>query len=156
SFINGPGEHYARIRELSWPHLQPMYKFFYGCATMWPGPIRGLIKAKRRIVMGASKAARKRSLDDMLASGAAVMTAVLALALFIPRRRAYRRLLNYDPRQNCVAGFSGPTVETIRVRCDNHGFLLPELKPGAASGFLELDVRASVNGRIFDPTVEIA
>src|SRR5215813_7636766 len=52
SFTNGPGEHYARTRELCWPHLPPMYKFFYGCATILPGPIRGLIKAKRRIVMG--------------------------------------------------------------------------------------------------------
>src|SRR5262245_54288785 len=69
SFINGPGEHYARIRELSWPHLPPMYKFFYGCATILPGPVRGLIKAKRRIVVGNPNVARKRSLAEAVAAG---------------------------------------------------------------------------------------
>jgi glycosyltransferase involved in cell wall biosynthesis/LmbE family N-acetylglucosaminyl deacetylase len=157
SFINGPREHYARIRELSWPHLSPMYKFLYGCATVLPGPIRGLIKAKRCIVMGPSKAAQKRSLAEAVAAGGeAAVAGVLAWVLFLPRRRAYRRLLNYDPRQNCIAGFAGPTVEMVPVRCDNHGFFLPELRPGAASGVLELDVRASVTGGIFDPVVEIA
>jgi glycosyltransferase involved in cell wall biosynthesis/LmbE family N-acetylglucosaminyl deacetylase len=157
AFVDGPREHYTRIRDLSWPHLPPMYKFFYGCATMWPSPMRGLIKAKRRIVMGTSNAARKRSLAEVVvAGGAAVVAAGLALALFLPRRRAYRRLLNYDPRQNCITGFAGPTVETMPVHRDNDGFLLPKLKLGVASGFLELEVRASVTGRIFDPAIEIA
>jgi glycosyltransferase involved in cell wall biosynthesis/LmbE family N-acetylglucosaminyl deacetylase len=157
SFINGPGEHYARIRDLSWPHLPPMYKFFYGCATVMPGPIRELIKAKRRVVMGTSNVARKRSLAETVAAGgAAAVAGLLPLALFVPRRRAYRRLLNYDPRQNCVAGFAGPLIETIPVRCDDDGFLLPDLKLGAAGGLLELDVRATATGGIFDPAVEIA
>jgi len=157
AFINGPGEHYARIRELSWPHLPPMYRLAYGCAAVWSGPIRRLIKAKRRIVMGTSNTVRKRSLGEaVVAGGTAAVAGALAVALFVPRQRAYRRLLNYDPKQNCCSGFVGPTVETIPVRCDNHGFLLPELSPGVASGLLELDVRASATGRIFDPALEIA
>jgi LmbE family N-acetylglucosaminyl deacetylase len=157
SFINGPGEHYARIRELSWPHLPPTYKVFYHCATVAPGPMRKLIKAKRRIVMGTSNSARKRSLAEAVAAGGeAVVAGALALALFVPRRRAYRRLLTYDPRRNCISGVAGRTVEAFPVRCDSDGFLLPELKPSAASGFLELDVRASITGRIFDPAIEIA
>lgn len=157
TFIDGPGEHHARIRELSWSHLPPMYKLFYSCATTLPGLIRGLIKAKRRIVMGTSKATRKHSLGEaVVAGGTGVLASALALALFAPRQRAYRRLLNYDPRQNCIPGIAGPTIETIPVHCDDRGFLLPALKLGVASGFLELGVRASVTGRIFDPAVEIA
>jgi hypothetical protein len=157
AFTDGPSEHYARIREMSWPHLPSMYKFFYGCATMLPGPIRGLIKAKRRIVMGASNVARNRSLGEaVVAGGTGLVAGALALALFAPRQRAYRRRLNYAPRQNSILGFAGPTVETIHVHCDDRGFLLPGLKAGVASGFLELDVHASTGGRIFDPAIEIA
>ena len=158
AFVDGPREHYSRIREMSWPHLPPMYKFFYGCAMVWPGPIRGLIKAKRRIMTGALHGSQKRQRwgEAVVAGGRAAVAGALAVTLFAPRQRAYRRLLNYDPRQNCISGFAGPTVETIPVSCDNRGFLLPDLKSGVASGFLELDVRTSTGGRIFDPAIEIA
>src|SRR5262249_32292780 len=131
AFIDGPSEHYARIRKMSWPHLPPMYKFFYGCAKVWPGPIRGLIKAKRRIVTGLSHRHQEGSLGDAAAAGgSSTVERAFALALFAPRQRAYRRLLNYDPGQNSILGFAGPTVETIHVSCDGRGFLLPGLKAG--------------------------
>jgi glycosyltransferase involved in cell wall biosynthesis/LmbE family N-acetylglucosaminyl deacetylase len=156
AFIDGPSEHYARIREMSWPHLPPVYKFFYSCAKVWPGPIRGLIKAKRRIMTGPLHRPQERFLGAGAAGGSTAVARVLAFALLAPRQRAYRRLLNYDPRQNSILGFAGPTVETIHVSCDSRGFLLPGLKVGVASGFLELDVHASTGGRIFDPAIEIA
>jgi glycosyltransferase involved in cell wall biosynthesis len=157
AFIDGPSEHYARIREMSWPHLQPMYKFFYGCAKVWPGPIRGLIKAKRRIMTRPLNRPQEQFLGDVGAAGGNTAVArVLAFALLAPRQRAYRRLLNYDPSQNSILGLAGPTVETIHISCDNQGFLLPRLKAGVAGGFLELDVHASTGGRIFDPAMEIA
>jgi LmbE family N-acetylglucosaminyl deacetylase len=153
AFVDGPSEHHARIRALSWPYLPSMYKFFHRCAAVSPGPMRRLIKAKRRLAMGIT--ACKRSLSEAITAGEPV-AGVLALALFVPRQRAYRRLLNYNPEQNCTLGVAGPTVERSLLSCDSHGFLLPQLKPGVASGFLELDVRASATGRIFDPAVEIA
>src|SRR5262249_53390127 len=99
----------------------------------------------------------ERSLGDAdTAGGTTAVECAFALVLFAPRQRAYRRLLNYDPRQNSILGFAGPTVETIHVGCDSRGFLLPGLKAGVASGFLELNVHASTGGRIFDPAIEIA
>src|SRR5262249_20574305 len=94
--------------------------------------------------------------DAAAAGGSSTVERAFALALFAPRQRAYRRLLNYDPGQNSILGFAGPTVETIHVSCDGRGFLLPGLKAGVASGFLELDVHASTGGKIFDPAIEIA
>src|SRR5262249_336142 len=100
AFIDGPSEHYARIREMSWPYLPPMYKFFYGCAKVWPCPIRGLIKVKRRIMTGTLHRPQDRFLGDV--GGSTAVARVLAFALLAPRQRAYRRLLNYDPRQNSI------------------------------------------------------
>ena len=50
AFVAGPPDHYARIRELSWPYLSRFFKFFYKCGSLYPNGLRGLIKAKRQIV----------------------------------------------------------------------------------------------------------
>jgi glycosyltransferase involved in cell wall biosynthesis len=51
AFVDGPDEHYARIRELSWVHLSSRYRCFYRCASVWPSLARGLIRAKRRTML---------------------------------------------------------------------------------------------------------
>jgi LmbE family N-acetylglucosaminyl deacetylase len=75
--------------------------------------------------------------------------------LVLLRHRAYRRRIFYDPGQSCVLGMAGPAIETNSVRCSEAGFVLPEPLIGAVSGLLEMEVRASVTGRLFDPAVEI-
>ena len=57
AFVDGPVEHYARIRELAWPHLSAKYRCFYGCASAWPRLARGLLRTKRRIMVAKSPAA---------------------------------------------------------------------------------------------------
>jgi len=51
AFVDGSKDHYARIRELAWPHLPPFYRFFYSLASVSPGLARAVIKAKRQMVM---------------------------------------------------------------------------------------------------------
>ena len=51
AFVDGSKEHYARIRALAWPYLPSFYRFFYGGASVWPGPLRAMIRAKRRMAM---------------------------------------------------------------------------------------------------------
>src|SRR5258707_1326653 len=75
--------------------------------------------------------------------------------LFEWRHRTYRRLLNYNPKQDCVQAFAGSDIETIPIHCDANGFVMPELSPGATSSFLELKVQASIFGDILDPSVRI-
>jgi glycosyltransferase involved in cell wall biosynthesis len=65
AFVDGPVEHYARIRELAWPHLSEKYRLFYRCASGWPSVARRLMKARRKIMMRNSSA-----LDDGTASAA--------------------------------------------------------------------------------------
>jgi LmbE family N-acetylglucosaminyl deacetylase len=79
----------------------------------------------------------------------------LAVVLAFLRHRAYGRRVFYDPRQSWVLGMVGPTIETVSVHCGERGFVLPERVIGAVSGFLELEVRASLSGKLFDPAVEI-
>jgi LmbE family N-acetylglucosaminyl deacetylase len=50
---------------------------------------------------------------------------------------------------------AGPAIETISVRCDEGGFVLPQPLIGPVSGLLEVEVSASIAGRLFDPAVEI-
>jgi len=71
------------------------------------------------------------------------------------RRRAYRRELKYDPRQDCVLGIAPGGVETISITCDSTGFILPELPANAVSVCLELRLQATTKGSVFDPLVEI-
>jgi glycosyltransferase involved in cell wall biosynthesis len=58
AFVAGPPEHYARIRELSWPYLSWFFKFFYKCGSLYPDALRRLIKAKRRVTRSARNLAR--------------------------------------------------------------------------------------------------
>ena len=58
------------------------------------------------------------------------------------------------PEQSYVLGMAGPTIETVPVACDEHGLCLGERRVGA-SGLLEIEVRASLAGRLSDPAVEI-
>jgi glycosyltransferase involved in cell wall biosynthesis len=46
---DGPPEHYARIRDVAWPHLSPLVRMFYRCGSVSPGLLRWLIKTKRHI-----------------------------------------------------------------------------------------------------------
>ena len=50
---------------------------------------------------------------------------------------------------------AGPAIETVSVRCVKDGVVLPESITGAVSGLLEVEVRASIAGRLFEPAVEI-
>jgi LmbE family N-acetylglucosaminyl deacetylase len=50
---------------------------------------------------------------------------------------------------------AGPAIETVSISCDEDGVVLPGSITGAVSGLLEVEVRASVAGRLFDPGVEI-
>ena len=156
AFVDGPTDHYARIRALSRPHLSPGYKSFYGCAAVWPGPFRALLKAKRRVAMNARRTRQRwRIGKGIVDSEMPGMASVMAWAAVVPRRRAYRRLLKYDPRRSCMTGFSGPKVEAIPLCFSDDGLLFPELQPAAACGFLELNVCATISGSIFDPAVNI-
>jgi LmbE family N-acetylglucosaminyl deacetylase len=95
----------------------------------------------------------------MLRPGLALLSVALLLAIavvtaVILRYRAYRRRLFYDPRQSWSLGAAGPTMETVPVDCDEQAFILP--KPyQIASGFLEIEVDASVMGLVADPAIEI-
>ncbi len=42
-------EHYARIRDLAWPHLSRLYKGFYTATDIFPGLARKAVKMKRRM-----------------------------------------------------------------------------------------------------------
>jgi teichuronic acid biosynthesis glycosyltransferase TuaG len=52
AFVDGPPEHYEAIRVLAWPRLPRMYRLLYSAARIWPGLVRELMRARRRIVMG--------------------------------------------------------------------------------------------------------
>jgi len=49
----------------------------------------------------------------------------------------------------------GPAIETVPIRCEDNGVVLPEIIMKPVSGFLELEVKASVAGWLSDPAVEI-
>ena len=49
ALVDGSKEHYARIHALARPHLPPFYRFFYSWGSVWPGLLRAMIKAKRRM-----------------------------------------------------------------------------------------------------------
>ena len=87
--------------------------------------------------------------------GLAVGGAALAAALMLALQRAYRRHLEYDPKRSCVAGFAGAGIEVVSLQCDSNGFRMPDLNAGVASGFIEMEVRASICGSFRDPGVEI-
>ena len=80
---------------------------------------------------------------------------MLGVVLILLRHRAYCRRIFYNPGQSCVLGMAGPGIETISVRCDDAGFVVPESVIGAPSGLLALEVRASLVGRLSDPAVQI-
>jgi glycosyltransferase involved in cell wall biosynthesis len=56
AFVDGSVNHYALVRELAWVHLSSKHRCFYRCASVWPRLARGLIRAKRRIMMRKSPA----------------------------------------------------------------------------------------------------
>jgi glycosyltransferase involved in cell wall biosynthesis len=58
AFVAGPPDHYARIRQLSWPYLSWFFKFFYKCGSLYPDALRRLIKAKRRVTRSARNLSR--------------------------------------------------------------------------------------------------
>lgn len=57
AFVDPLPGHYARIRELAWPHLPVFYKVAYRFGEVFPGLVRGLIRTKRRLVMRLPQAA---------------------------------------------------------------------------------------------------
>jgi glycosyltransferase involved in cell wall biosynthesis len=54
AFVNGSIEEYRLIRGLAWAHISSEYRFFYQCASLWPKLARGLIRAKRHIMLRKS------------------------------------------------------------------------------------------------------
>jgi LmbE family N-acetylglucosaminyl deacetylase len=99
---------------------------------------------------------RKASMSEIaVAGGLAVASLTFGILLVLLRHRAYRRRIFYDPRQNCVLGVAGPGIETNPVLCSDGGFFLPEPAIEAVSGLLEVEVHASVAGRLSDPAVTI-
>jgi glycosyltransferase involved in cell wall biosynthesis len=54
AFVNGSRKHYARIREIAWPHLGLAIKSFYRCGEVYPVALRALMRARRRITMPQS------------------------------------------------------------------------------------------------------
>jgi LmbE family N-acetylglucosaminyl deacetylase len=90
-----------------------------------------------------------------LAFAVALLLALASIAALQLRYRAYRRRLSFDPRQNCVLGMAGLGMETIPIRCVEDGFIFPELANGGTSGLLEVEVQASITGKLYDPAVEI-
>jgi glycosyltransferase involved in cell wall biosynthesis len=51
AFVDREGSYYDSIRELAWQYLPLKYRYFYQCAALCPSVARGLIRAKRRIVV---------------------------------------------------------------------------------------------------------
>jgi glycosyltransferase involved in cell wall biosynthesis/LmbE family N-acetylglucosaminyl deacetylase len=153
AFTHGSTEQYDRIRRLASSHLSPIYKFAYVCASVWPGLIRQLINSKRRLLMSEVDSAHTRSLGEVIG---ALATAAMAVVLTFPRQRAYRRLLNYHPSQDSVSGFAGSAIKSVPVRYNERGILIEMLPTDVVSCVLELGVRASLVGTIFDPSLEIA
>src|SRR5262245_25584619 len=90
-----------------------------------------------------------------IAGTVAVACISFAVALALLRHRAYQCRICYDPGGGCVLGMAGPAVETRSVRCSGEGFVLLEPLTGVVSGLLEVEVRASATGMLFDPAVEI-
>jgi LmbE family N-acetylglucosaminyl deacetylase len=103
----------------------------------------------------ARNAVPKLSPKERIKHVGVTAAASLLGVVLMPRQRAYRRLLSYNPKQVSIAGFGGSGVETIRVRCHDHGFALPDLEPDVTSAFLQLEVSASGVGELFDPAIEI-
>jgi LmbE family N-acetylglucosaminyl deacetylase len=84
----------------------------------------------------------------------ALLLAIAVVTAVTMRHRAYRRRLSYDPRQSWSLGAAGPAVETVSVDSKEQAFILPRSQNGA-SGFLEIEVDATVVGLIADPAIEI-
>jgi LmbE family N-acetylglucosaminyl deacetylase len=89
-----------------------------------------------------------------LALLAAFLLAIAVVAAAILRYGAYRRRLSYDPRQSWILGATGPAIATVKVDCKAEAFDLPSSQNGA-SGFVEIEIEASVMGLIADPAIEI-
>jgi LmbE family N-acetylglucosaminyl deacetylase len=90
-----------------------------------------------------------------VASTLAAACITFGVVLVFLRHRAYRRQITYDPRQSYVLGMAGPAIETVSVLAGEDGVVLPESITGAVSALLEVEVRASAAGRLFEPAVEI-
>ena len=92
---------------------------------------------------------------NLVLSVIAVSLAMAVMVLLVLRHRAYRRWLNYSPRQNAVARFRGDVVQALPINATAGGWVMPDTANGAVSGFLEVDARATVMGRFCDPWIEL-
>ncbi len=124
------------------PHLNPFYRSASPGASLLPAWLRGLLQHRSRRL-------------HVLEWVSEIVNATSAVLFFLPRVRAYRNLLRYDPRQGCVSGLGGPSIEIVPVALRHRAFVLPHLKSGTVSGLLELDLQASFAGRVLDPYVEL-
>src|SRR5262249_17694120 len=86
--------------------------------------------------------------------GVLLLVVVAGTAFLVLRQKAYRRQLSYNPRQNWFLGATGPAIETVSVGCKDQTFILSK-SDKAVSGFLEVEVDASIAGLLADPAVEI-
>lgn len=97
-------------------------------------------------------------MNSFLLEGAfalAVLSAFAAWKLFALRRAAYLRYQWYNPKGDCLAPFSGAVIRNVLINQDATGFILPKLESDMASAFLEVNVRATKLGSLFDPCLEI-
>jgi LmbE family N-acetylglucosaminyl deacetylase len=88
----------------------------------------------------------------VLAATALVLCCIAGLLL---RTKAYRRRFRSGPQQNLHLGIKGPKTQTIPLNLNGDEVVLPTSLGAAVSGFLELQVRASVLGSQFEPAIEI-
>lgn len=96
-------------------------------------------------------------MSELLAAGSLAFAggSGLIAGLASLRRVRYRKMLNYNPKQDFISGVGGPGVETLPVLCDKDGLVLPRLAPSITGALLQLDVRASAAGQFLDPVLEI-
>ncbi len=85
----------------------------------------------------------------------AIIAAAAIAGVALLRLRRYGRRFNYNPEQDCIAGFCGPEVEILGIRCNDRGFILPANAHSGVSALLELEVRATGAGKHLDPGLEI-
>jgi hypothetical protein len=84
-----------------------------------------------------------------------VIKGVMPLIMSSRRRRAYTRMLSYDPKQDYVLSFTDPAVSTVSVNCDGEGLVVPAVTSGVTSAILELQISATAHGELSDPGIEM-
>lgn len=80
---------------------------------------------------------------------------LLMVSGLLMRRRAYRRVVSFDPRFDYRFDFSARSGKEVSIEVDREGFTLPADAGDYDTGLLELRVRATPLGSWRDPVVEL-